>query len=57
MNGPYHGVEAWFKMFELDIAKDQASYSQIYIGNGSDNEVNFISAGWMVGLHFTVLFL
>ena len=57
MNGPYHGVEAWFKMFEIDIAKDQASYSQIYIGNGSNNEVNFISAGWMVGLHFTVLFL
>ncbi|KAF3540528.1 hypothetical protein F2Q69_00025018 [Brassica cretica] len=48
LNGPYHGVEAWFKMFELDIAKDQASYSQIYIGNGSNNEVNFISAGWMI---------
>ncbi|WZY79364.1 hypothetical protein YC2023_025748 [Brassica napus] len=38
LNGPYHGVEAWFKMFEIDIAKDQASYSQIYIGNGSNNE-------------------
>ncbi|CAN6858844.1 unnamed protein product [Brassica oleracea] len=52
LNGPYHGVEAWFKMFELDIAKDQASYSQIYIGNGSDNEVNFISAGWMINPSF-----
>ncbi|KAG5412071.1 hypothetical protein IGI04_008390 [Brassica rapa subsp. trilocularis] len=52
LNGPYHGVEAWFKMFELDIAKDQASYSQIYIGNGSNNEVNFISAGWMINPSF-----
>ena len=43
-------------MFKLDIAKDQASYGQIYIGSGSNTEVNFISAGWMVDLHFTVFF-
>nr|VDD26980.1 unnamed protein product [Brassica oleracea] len=47
-NGPYRGVEASFEVVSVDIAKDQASYSQIYIGSGSNNEVNFISAGWMV---------
>ncbi|KAL0828257.1 hypothetical protein Bca101_051935 [Brassica carinata] len=51
-NGPYRGVEAWFKMFKLDIAKDQASYGQIYIGSGSNTEVNFISAGWMINPSF-----
>ncbi|KAG2309644.1 hypothetical protein Bca52824_029392 [Brassica carinata] len=47
-NGPYRGVEAWFDVLQQDIAKDQASYSSIYIGSGSNNEINFISAGWMV---------
>ncbi|KAF8095691.1 hypothetical protein N665_0326s0033 [Sinapis alba] len=51
-NGPYRGVEAWFKMFKLDIAKDQASYGHIYIGSGSNTEVNFISAGWMINPSF-----
>ncbi|KAL0739725.1 hypothetical protein Bca4012_081238 [Brassica carinata] len=46
-NGPYRGVEAWFDVLQQDIAKDQASYSSIYIGSGSNNEINFISAGWM----------
>ncbi|XP_024006825.1 uncharacterized protein LOC18011571 [Eutrema salsugineum] len=41
---PYHGVEAWFTVFELNIAKDQASYASIYLGT----ETNFISAGWMI---------
>uniref|UniRef100_M4DVH1 Neprosin PEP catalytic domain-containing protein n=1 Tax=Brassica campestris TaxID=3711 RepID=M4DVH1_BRACM len=51
-NGPFRGVEAWFKMFKLDIANDQASYGQIYIGSGSNTEVNFISAGWMINPSF-----
>ncbi|KAJ4908286.1 hypothetical protein Rs2_11944 [Raphanus sativus] len=47
-NGLNRGVEAWFNVFQLDIAKDHASYSSIYIGSGSNNEINFISAGWMI---------
>ncbi|CAH2072210.1 unnamed protein product, partial [Thlaspi arvense] len=46
-NGPYHGVAAWFNGFNLNIEQDQASYSQIYIGSGLNNEVNFISTGLM----------
>ncbi|VVB17290.1 unnamed protein product [Arabis nemorensis] len=51
-NGPFHGVEAWFSGYNLDIGKDQASYSQIYIGSGSNNQVNFISAGFMINPGF-----
>ncbi|VVB14074.1 unnamed protein product [Arabis nemorensis] len=46
-NGPFHGVEAFFDGHNLNIGKDQASYNQIYIGSGLNNEVNFISAGLM----------
>lgn len=52
-NGPYRGVEAWFSIIHnLNIGRDQASYTQIYIGSGLNNEVNFIEAGWMVGFIF-----
>ncbi|KAF8093697.1 hypothetical protein N665_0380s0017 [Sinapis alba] len=42
--GPYHGVQGWFTVFELNVAKDQASYASIYLGT----ETNFIQAGWMI---------
>ncbi|EOA33263.1 hypothetical protein CARUB_v10022287mg [Capsella rubella] len=44
----YRGVEAWFSLHNLKVERDQASYSQIYIGSGSNNQVNFIQAGWMI---------
>ncbi|XP_010494791.1 PREDICTED: uncharacterized protein LOC104771883 [Camelina sativa] len=47
-NGPFRGIEAWFNGYTLNISKDQASYSEIYIGSGSDKEVNFIQAGFMI---------
>ncbi|EOA34668.1 hypothetical protein CARUB_v10022239mg [Capsella rubella] len=47
-DGTYRGVEAWFSLHNLNIGKDQASYSQIYIGSGMNNQVNFIQAGWMI---------
>ncbi|KAL1212620.1 Protein neprosin [Cardamine amara subsp. amara] len=47
-HGPYPGVEGWFNAYALNIGNDQASYSQIYIGSGLNNEVNFIQAGLMI---------
>ncbi|XP_018462820.2 uncharacterized protein LOC108833930 [Raphanus sativus] len=47
-NGPFRGVQAWFSANALNVGKDQVSYSQIYIGSGSKNQVNYISAGWMI---------
>ncbi|CAL9241666.1 unnamed protein product [Arabidopsis halleri] len=47
-NGPFRGIEAWFNGYTLNISKEQASYSQIYIGSGLNNEVNFIQAGYMI---------
>ncbi|KAL1224283.1 Protein neprosin [Cardamine amara subsp. amara] len=47
-SGPYRGVEAWSGVHNLNIGRDQASYGQIYIGSGLNNQVNFIQAGWMI---------
>ncbi|XP_018462113.2 uncharacterized protein LOC108833176 [Raphanus sativus] len=47
-NGLFRGVQAWFSANALNVGKDQVSYSQIYIGSGSKNQVNYISAGWMI---------
>ncbi|KAG2302394.1 hypothetical protein Bca52824_031045 [Brassica carinata] len=46
--GPFRGVEAKFNGYTLNVGNDQASYSQMYIGGGLKDEVNFISAGWMI---------
>ncbi|WZZ49524.1 hypothetical protein YC2023_049631 [Brassica napus] len=46
--GPFRGVQAWFSANALNVGKDQVSYGQIYIGSGSGNQVNYISAGWIV---------
>ncbi|CAN8267714.1 unnamed protein product [Cochlearia groenlandica] len=46
--GPFFGIEAMFSGYTLNIEKDQASYSQIYLGSGVNNQANFISAGWMI---------
>ncbi|KAJ4887930.1 hypothetical protein Rs2_27678 [Raphanus sativus] len=46
--GPFRGVKAYFSGFKLNVGKDQASYGQIYVGSGSGNQVNYISAGWMI---------
>ncbi|KAL1212648.1 Protein neprosin [Cardamine amara subsp. amara] len=46
-NGPYRGVGAWFDGFPLNIERDQASYTQVYIGSGLNNQVNFIQTGYM----------
>ncbi|CAN8265171.1 unnamed protein product [Cochlearia groenlandica] len=48
VNGPFHGVESLFDVFNLNVGKDQASYSQIYVGSGSKNQVNYISSGFMI---------
>ncbi|KAJ4866017.1 hypothetical protein Rs2_52465 [Raphanus sativus] len=47
-NGLFRGIQAWFSANALNVGKDQVSYSQIYIGSGSENQVNYISAGWMI---------
>ncbi|KAL1212640.1 Protein neprosin [Cardamine amara subsp. amara] len=47
-NGSYRGILAWFDGFPLNIERDQASYSQVYIGSGLDNQVNFIQTGYMI---------
>ncbi|XP_010511420.1 PREDICTED: uncharacterized protein LOC104787514 isoform X2 [Camelina sativa] len=47
-DGPYRGVEGWISLHNLNIGRDQASYTQIYIGSGLNNQVNFIQAGWML---------
>ncbi|KAL1197073.1 Protein neprosin [Cardamine amara subsp. amara] len=46
--GPYHGVSATLSVHDLNISGDQASYANIYVGSGVNNEVNFIQTGWMV---------
>ncbi|KAH0866019.1 hypothetical protein HID58_083230 [Brassica napus] len=46
--GPFRGVQAWFSGNSLNVGKDQVSYSHIYIGSGSENQVNYISAGWII---------
>ncbi|KAF8100614.1 hypothetical protein N665_0220s0018 [Sinapis alba] len=47
-SGPFRGVQAWFSANSLNVGNDQVSYSHIYIGSGSGNEVNYISAGWII---------
>ncbi|CAL9229182.1 unnamed protein product, partial [Arabidopsis halleri] len=47
-HGPYHGVAAWMSLHNLNITRDQASYTNIYVGSGVNNKVNFIQAGWMI---------
>ncbi|CAN7004268.1 unnamed protein product [Brassica oleracea var. botrytis] len=55
--GPYRGIQAWVYGVDLKIEKDQASYSQIYLGSGVNNKINYISAGFMVDFTFYFLFL
>ncbi|XP_010511419.1 PREDICTED: uncharacterized protein LOC104787514 isoform X1 [Camelina sativa] len=50
-DGPYRGVEGWISLHNLNIGRDQASYTQIYIGSGLNNQVNFIQAGWMLNIN------
>ncbi|CAN8252270.1 unnamed protein product [Cochlearia groenlandica] len=50
--GPFRGVAAWFDGHNLNVGKDQASYSQIYIGSGLNKQINFISAGLMINPGF-----
>ncbi|CAN8277266.1 unnamed protein product [Cochlearia groenlandica] len=44
----FRGVEGWFDANNLKVGKDQATYSQIYIGKKLYNRVNFIHAGFMI---------
>nr|VDD27042.1 unnamed protein product [Brassica oleracea] len=46
--GPYRGIQAWVYGVDLKIEKDQASYSQIYLGSDVNNKINYISAGFMI---------
>lgn len=48
LQGPYHGIASWLSVHDLNISGDQASYTNIYVGAGVNNKVNFIQAGWMV---------
>ncbi|XP_010495497.1 PREDICTED: uncharacterized protein LOC104772599 [Camelina sativa] len=50
--GPYRGVEAWYNGYTLNIGKDQASYSEIYIGSWLNNQVNFIQACYIINPSF-----
>ncbi|KAL0685061.1 hypothetical protein Bca4012_051909 [Brassica carinata] len=45
--GPYRGVQAFFNAYNLDLRDDEASYNQIYIGSGLNNEANFVMTGLM----------
>ncbi|KAF8093696.1 hypothetical protein N665_0380s0016 [Sinapis alba] len=47
-SGPFRGVKAYFSGYKLNVGKDQVSYGQIYVGSGSGNQVNYISAGWII---------
>ncbi|XP_056844102.1 uncharacterized protein LOC130496228 [Raphanus sativus] len=46
--GPFRGVQASLSANALNVGNDQISYSQIYIGSGSGNQVSYISVGWMI---------
>lgn len=46
--GPYHGVTALMSVHDLNISVDQASYTNIYVGSGVGDKVNFLQTGWMV---------
>uniref|UniRef100_M4DCY5 Neprosin PEP catalytic domain-containing protein n=1 Tax=Brassica campestris TaxID=3711 RepID=M4DCY5_BRACM len=46
--GPYRGVQAFFKAYNLDLRDDEASYNQIYIGSGLNNGDNFLMTGLMI---------
>ncbi|KAF2563807.1 hypothetical protein F2Q70_00018064 [Brassica cretica] len=46
--GPYRGVQAFFNAYNLDLRDDEASYNQIYIGSGLNNEANFVMTGLMI---------
>ncbi|KAL0680774.1 hypothetical protein Bca4012_047621 [Brassica carinata] len=46
--GPYHGVTALMSVHDLNISVDQASYTNIYVGSGVSDKVNFLQIGWMV---------
>lgn len=54
--GPYHGVEAWMSVHELNISVDQTSYTNIYVASAVSDKVNFIQTGWMVIFLLTVFF-
>ena len=54
--GPYHGVQSWIYGFDLKTEKDQAAFSQVYVADTVNNKINYISAGFMVGLTFIVYF-
>ncbi|KAF8100615.1 hypothetical protein N665_0220s0019 [Sinapis alba] len=47
-SGPFRGVQASFSVNALNVGKDQVSYSHIYIGSRSENQINYISAGWII---------
>jgi len=40
--GPYHGLAAWMSIHPLNINRDQASYTTLYVGSGVNNKFNFI---------------
>ncbi|CAH8313905.1 unnamed protein product [Eruca vesicaria subsp. sativa] len=50
--GPYRGIQAWVEAVDLKIEKDQASYSQIYLGSGVNKQINYISTGFMINPGF-----
>ncbi|XP_019095854.1 PREDICTED: uncharacterized protein LOC104763020 [Camelina sativa] len=50
--GPYRGVEASYNGYTQYIEKDQASYSEIYIGSWLNNQVNYIQAGYIINPSF-----
>ncbi|XP_010493800.1 PREDICTED: uncharacterized protein LOC104771021 [Camelina sativa] len=50
--GPYRGVEAWYNGYKLSIERNQASYSEMYIGSRLNNQVNFIQAGYIINPSF-----
>ncbi|ESQ41129.1 hypothetical protein EUTSA_v10015383mg [Eutrema salsugineum] len=44
----YRGLAAWMSLHDLNISKDQVSYTNIYVGSGTNNKKNSIQTGWMV---------
>ncbi|EFH48419.1 hypothetical protein ARALYDRAFT_351553 [Arabidopsis lyrata subsp. lyrata] len=50
--GPFHGVEAWYDGYALNVGRYQISYSQIFIGSRLNNQNNFIQAGYIINPGF-----
>lgn len=45
---PYFGVDGRLEVWNLTVAKDQYSFTNMWIQNGPPDQLNVILAGWTV---------